>query len=44
LFLGGLPDCQLALDSAGLRGELIAWSDGVFQAWNKTYYGPFGSD
>jgi len=36
----GIPD-WLELDSAG---EIIAWSDGVFGALNKTYFGPFGLD
>jgi len=40
----GIQACRLELDSAGLRGEIIAWSDGVFGALNKTYFGPFGLD
>ena len=35
-------DCQMFLDSAGLRGEIIAWSDGVFGAFKVAYYGPLG--
>jgi len=38
------PDCKMQLDSAGLRGEIIAWSDGVFKAFGTAYYGPFGFD
>ena len=38
------PDCRLQLNSAGLRGEIIAWSDGVFGALNTAYFGPFGMD
>jgi hypothetical protein len=35
-------DCQIFLTSAGLRGEIIAWSDGVFQAFKFAYFGPLG--
>lgn len=38
------PDCKLQLDSAGLRGEIIAWSDSVFGALKTAYFGPFGMD
>jgi hypothetical protein len=38
------PDCKMQLDSAGLRGEIIAWSDGVFSALRTAYFGPFGLD
>jgi hypothetical protein len=27
------PDCKMQLDSTGLRGEIIAWSDGVFKVF-----------
>jgi hypothetical protein len=37
-------DCQMFLDSAGLRGEIIAWSDGVFGAFKVAYFGPLGMD
>jgi hypothetical protein len=36
--------CQLELDTAGLRGEIIAWADGLFAALGTWYYGPFGMD
>jgi len=40
----GQPGCRIQLDSAGLRGEIIAWSDGVFSALTFAYFGPFGFD
>lgn len=27
------------LVAAGLRGELIAWTDGIFHSWGSQYYG-----
>ena len=27
------------LGTAGLRGAMIGWNDGVFQAWGNTYFG-----
>jgi hypothetical protein len=38
------PDCSVMLDAAGLRGEIIAWSDGIFSGLQTWYYGPFGKD
>ena len=35
-------DFQMFLDSAGLRVEIIAWSDGVFGAFKVAYFGPRG--
>jgi hypothetical protein len=31
--------CQGTLSPPGLRGNIIAWTDGVFDNWNATYYG-----
>lgn len=38
------PACRIQMDSAGLRGEIIAWSDGVLSAFGSVYFGPFGFD
>jgi len=29
------------LSSAGLRGAMIGWNDGLFSSWGKTYFGPW---
>jgi hypothetical protein len=29
------------LCSAGLRGAMIGWNDGLFSSWGKTYFGPW---
>ena len=29
------------LTSAGLRGTIIGWSDGLFEIWKSTYYGSY---
>jgi hypothetical protein len=38
-----LAACRGDIFAAGLRGSIIGWTDGVFEAWNTTYYGPTGS-
>jgi hypothetical protein len=35
--------CHGDVFPAGLRGAILGWTDGVFNAWNTTYYGPSGS-
>lgn len=27
------------LETAGLRGALLGWNDGVFSSWGNAYYG-----
>ena len=34
--------CKSFIYAGGLRGTIIAWSDGVFSSWGGTYYGPSG--
>lgn len=31
------------LTSAGLRGTIIGWTDGVFEGWKSTYYGSWSA-
>lgn len=31
------------LGTAGLRGAIIGWNDGVFSEWKATYFGSWGS-
>jgi len=31
--------CTVELNSAGLRGALISWLDGLFNSWGSKYYG-----
>ncbi|KAI9711921.1 MAG: hypothetical protein M1812_007075 [Candelaria pacifica] len=31
------------LEPAGLRGALIGWNDGLFEAWGNAYYGAWGN-
>jgi hypothetical protein len=38
-----LAACTGTIYGAGLRGAIIGWTDGVFNSWNTTYYGPAGS-
>ena len=35
--------CRGTIYAAGLRGAILGWTDGVFNVWNTTYYGPAGS-
>ena len=35
--------CTTQLASAGLRGSIIGWSDGIFDWWNTTYFGGDGA-
>ena len=35
--------CKSVIYAGGLRGTIIAWSDGVFSSWGGTYYGPSGA-
>jgi hypothetical protein len=35
--------CKSSIYAGGLRGTIIAWSDGVFSSWGGTYYGPSGA-
>ena len=34
---------QRVLGTAGLRGAMLVWNDGVFGAWGHTYYGSWHS-
>jgi hypothetical protein len=38
-----LAACRGIIYAAGLRGAILGWTDGVFDVWNTTYYGPAGS-
>jgi hypothetical protein len=38
-----LTACRGDIFPAGLRGAILGWTDGVFNSWNTTYYGPSGS-
>lgn len=33
--------CQTILKSAGLRGMIIGWTDGLFESWGSSYVGSF---
>ena len=32
-------ECASALYSGGLRGSILAWSDGILAGWGKVYHG-----
>jgi hypothetical protein len=32
-------ECASALYSGGLRGAILAWSDGILEGWGKVYHG-----
>ena len=32
---------SVKLGTAGLRGAIIGWNDGVFSDWQTTYFGSF---
>ena len=32
------------LGTAGLRGAIIGWNDGVFSEWHSTYFGSYTAD
>lgn len=34
-----VENCTVVLNPAGLRGSIIAWSDGVMSGWNSVYFG-----
>jgi len=36
--------CRVLLEPAGLRGEVIAFFDGLLAAFNKWYFGPLGKE
>jgi len=36
--------CRAELYAAGLRGTIIAWSDGIFAGLGSTYFGPAGGE
>lgn len=36
---GAVTVYQVQLGTAGLRGAIIGWHDGVFQGWGTTYFG-----
>lgn len=38
-YAGTMTIYEGQLGTAGLRGAMIAWNDGVFQAWGTTYFG-----
>jgi hypothetical protein len=39
VIVGEEPSCVTELYQSGLRGAVIAWTDGVFAEWNNTYFG-----
>lgn len=34
--------CKTELFEGGLRGAIIAWTDGIFEGWDIVYFGPAG--
>jgi len=42
VFPQGNISCLTDLYPGGLRGSIVAWSDGVFQGLHTAYFGPAG--